>query len=114
MTSSPGLFSIPIQLVVYTYLLFRFFGYTFLCGFTVLAIFLCFNWCIQRKFRAFTKIILKLKDNRMKIITETINSLKILKLYSIGSLACREEPFKSCTKQGRMKLSKVELTSRFE
>ena len=82
MLSSPDLFSIPIVLSIYIYLLFRFFGYAFLVGFGVLAIFLFFNWLIQRKFREYTKVILKLRDNRMKVITETFNSLKILKLYS--------------------------------
>jgi ATP-binding cassette subfamily C (CFTR/MRP) protein 1 len=81
MISSPGILVIPFQIIIFIYLLFRFFGISFLFGLITLIIFLSINFYIQNLYRIMQKDLLKRKDNRMKITSETINSLKILKLY---------------------------------
>jgi ATP-binding cassette subfamily C (CFTR/MRP) protein 1 len=81
MTYCPLLFIIPIQITVYTYMLFEFMGLSFLFGFLVLTVFLGINFFIQGRYRVLQKEMLKKKDQRMKITTETFNTLKLLKLY---------------------------------
>jgi len=81
MMFSPLLIAHPIQIVVYMYMLFVFFGISFLFGFGTLVLFLIFNFCFQKKYVGYAKQILLHKDERMKMTTETIHSLKILKLY---------------------------------
>lgn len=82
MYMSPGILIIPIQISVYSLMLFQFFGVSFLVGFGILGISLLINFFIQKKFQKYTKEVLKIKDERMKITTETFNNLKVLKLYS--------------------------------
>ena len=82
MISSPGILIIPFQILIYIYLLFRFFGISFLFGFLALLIFISINFYIQNLYRILQKELLKRKDARMKITSETINSLKIIKLYA--------------------------------
>lgn len=81
MTMSPAIFTIPIQIVVYIYLLFLYLGISFIAGFVTLIIFLIINFIIQGRQRTVQKEIMKKKDDRMKVTTETFNSLKVLKLY---------------------------------
>lgn len=82
MISSPTMLTTPIQIIVYTYLLFAFFGISFIFGFVTLFIFIMINFYIQSQYRVKQKELLKFKDSRMKITSEVINSLKILKLYA--------------------------------
>ena len=82
MISSPGILVIPFQIGIYIYLLFMFFGISFIFGFVALLIFLSINFYIQNLYRILQKELLKRKDSRMKITSETIKSLKILKLYA--------------------------------
>jgi len=82
MITSPTIIIVPIQIVVYTLMLFEFFGISFLFGFGVLVTFIVINFCIQIRYRALQKDILKKKDARMKITTQVINGLKIVKLYA--------------------------------
>jgi ABC-type bacteriocin/lantibiotic exporter with double-glycine peptidase domain len=82
MTSSPNMLVTPVLISIYTYLLFKFFGIAFLYGFIALIIFISINFYIQNLYRIKQKELLKRKDERIKITSETINSLKILKLYA--------------------------------
>jgi ATP-binding cassette subfamily C (CFTR/MRP) protein 1 len=79
---SPGILIIPIKIVVYSFMLFQFFGISFLIGFTILALSLTINFFIQKKLQQRYKEMYKLKDDRMRVTTETFNNLKVLKLYS--------------------------------
>jgi len=79
---SPGLLITPIQIIVYTYMLFDLFGYPFLFGFGTLLIFMIINFVIQNSNRKLVKKMLSRKDKRLKVTTETVNHLKILKLYA--------------------------------
>ena len=73
---------VPIKITIYVYLLFTYFGLSFLVGFFILVLFIFFNYFLQRKRRANEKEIMEKKDSRMKITTETLNHLKLIKLYS--------------------------------
>lgn len=82
MITSPTIIIIPIQIVVYTLMLFEFFGISFLFGFGALAFFLSMNFFIQSRYRILQKQKLKKNDVRMKVTTEVINGLKMVKLYA--------------------------------
>ncbi len=79
---SPGILIIPIKIFVYSFMLFQFFGISFLFGFFILLLSLTINFCIQRKLQLRYKEMFKFKDDRMRVTTETFNNLKVLKLYS--------------------------------
>ena len=82
MMSSPDLITIPTNLVGYFYMLFKFFGFSFLFGIGTLFLFIFVNFIFVRKLKKLHKKQMMLKDRRMKVITETFNNIKILKLYS--------------------------------
>ena len=82
MLDCPNVFTIPINLVGYCYLLFKYLGVTFLFGILTLLLFICFNVCIIKKLQSLVEKIFLLKDKRMKAIIETIDNIKIIKLYA--------------------------------
>ena len=82
MMSSHEVLTIPTNLLGYCYMLFKFFGFSFIFGIVVLLLFMLINVIFMRKFKKLHKTQMMLKDKRMKIITETFNNIKILKLYS--------------------------------
>ena len=82
MLSSPDLLTMPLQIIVFSYMLFKFFGWNFIFGLITLIIFLYINFKLQTKMKKLMVNQMKVKDKRMKIITETFNNIKILKLYS--------------------------------
>ena len=63
-------------------MLFKFFGWNFIFGLITLIFFLYLNFKLQTKMKKLMVNQMKVKDKRMKIITETFNNIKILKLYS--------------------------------
>jgi hypothetical protein len=63
-------------------MLFKFFGWNFIFGLITLIFFLYLNFKLQTKMKKLMVNQMKVKDKRMKIITETFNSIKLLKLYS--------------------------------
>ena len=82
MMSSPDLLTIPTNLIGYSYMLFKFFGFSFIFGIATLGLFMLVNFLFSKKFKKLQKKQMALKDKRMKKITETFNNIKILKLYS--------------------------------
>ena len=80
-TSVPQIFNVPFNFGVSLYMLFQFFGKSFIFGFIVLIILVLIIWYIQRKFLINTKIMLSKKDKRMRLTTHTFHILKILKLF---------------------------------
>ena len=74
------LLTLPFLIISYSYMLFKFFGISFIFGLFTLIAFLLINFLFQKKFKKIQKDQMKLKDKRMKIISETINNIKILKL----------------------------------
>ena len=82
MLSSPDLLTIPAQIIGYSYMLFKFFGVSFLLGIGTMIIFMIINVFFTKKLKLTQKKQMMLKDKRMKVLTETFNNIKVLKLYS--------------------------------
>ena len=77
----PMVMLLPLQFVGFIYLLFQYFGATFLFGLgTMLFIFIILGF-LQSKYSKLESEHMEAKDARMRITTQTFNSLKILKLY---------------------------------
>ena len=66
---------------MYSYLLFKYMGISFIMGFIVMIIFLIINYYYRKQFSKYLKLYLKKSDKRMGITTETFNNLKVIKLY---------------------------------
>ena len=82
MLDCPNFFTIPVQIIGYFFLLFKYLGISFLSGFATLLLFFFINICIIRKLKSLIKQNIALKDIRMKTLIETIDYIKIIKLYS--------------------------------
>ena len=78
---APMTFVVPIQLILNFYLLFKFFGYTFIFGLMIFLLLFFIAWFIQSLYILNQKNLLKNKDKRMKITSSLLHMLKILKLY---------------------------------
>lgn len=78
----PSTIIFPYQLCFYIYLLFQYFGPSFLFGFAGLIVMLIFIAYFQKSKTHFQKLHKKARDDRMNIITQAFNMIKIIKLYS--------------------------------
>jgi len=78
---APMTFVVPIQLILNFYLLFKFFGYTFIFGLMIFLFLFFIAWFIQSLYIMNQKVLLKNKDKRMKITSSVLHMLKVLKLY---------------------------------
>ena len=81
MSSCPNIISVPFLIIMYSYLLFKYMGISFIIGFIVMIIFLIINYYYRKQFSKYLKLYLKKSDKRMQITTETFNNLKVIKLY---------------------------------
>ncbi len=81
MSNFHNLISVPILIVMYNYLLFKFMGISFVIGFIVMIIFFIINYHYRKKFSEYLSLYLKKLDNRMKVTTEIFNNIKAIKLY---------------------------------
>ena len=79
---APNAFVAPMMIAAYIYLLFDFFGLTFISGLIVLLSFMISNYFIAKEFRRRQKLMMGKKDACMKVTTETLENIKILKLYN--------------------------------
>ena len=82
MNLTPDLFFVPFQIIIYSFMLFNLLGWIFFIGIIILISFISTNIFFQRKIKELSKENMKFKDKRMKITSETLNNIKILKLYS--------------------------------
>ena len=78
----PGIIIYPGKIIAYIYLLFNFFGISFLFGIIAFIIMIIINLVIFQQYNILEQQFLKAKDNRMKTTTETFDNIKILKLYN--------------------------------
>ena len=78
---APMTFVVPIQFMINFYLLFNFFGYTFIFALMIFLFLFFIAWIIQSLYISNQKILLKNKDKRMKITSSVLHKLKVLKLY---------------------------------
>ena len=81
MSSCPNLLTVPFLITMYNYLLFQYMGISFVFGFGVMIVFLFLNYYFRKKFSFYLKLHFKKSDQRMRIVTETFNNLKVIKLY---------------------------------
>ena len=78
----PQIIISPGKIIAYIYLLFNFFGTSFLFGIIAFIIMIIINLIIFQQYNIIEQQFLKAKDNRMKTTTETFENIKILKLYN--------------------------------
>ena len=83
----PYLFSAPLLLAAYNYLLYKYMGYAFLAGATVILIFLIINYYYRTQYSKYLKLHFKKIDQRLKITTDVINNLKFIKLNGLDNIA---------------------------
>lgn len=79
--SLPKIFNAPFNLIVSLYMLFVFFGKSFIFGFVTLAFLLGLILYIQSRFLYHTTGMMTKKDARMRVTTHTFHILKMLKLF---------------------------------
>ena len=80
--SCPAMLIYPLQIIIYISLLFYYLGISFLFGMIQLVLFALVNYFIYSNYSKYENTLLTKKDLRMKITTETFDSLKLLKMYS--------------------------------
>ena len=80
-TSLPSIINVPFNFAVALYMLFVFFGKSFVFGFITLTALIAVIWIVQKKYLLNAKNMLYKKDGRMRITTHTFHILKILKLF---------------------------------
>ena len=73
---------VPFQFFVYIYMLFTYFGASFIFGFLIFLVLFMIAWIIQKLYISNQRILLKNKDQRLKLTSNTLHILKILKLYA--------------------------------
>ena len=79
---TPGTLVLPFQLAFYIYLLFQYFGPSFLVGMFVMTLIFILSLSLETYRLKYQKDILKLKDNRLKTTTQLFDTIKVVKLYS--------------------------------
>ena len=77
----PKIINVPFNFAVSLYMLFKFFGTSFIFGFIALLILVGIIWIVQKKYLVNAKTMLYKKDARMRITTHSFHILKILKLF---------------------------------
>ena len=70
---------LPIKILFFVYLLFRYLGLTFIFGLIAIICILYYSVYSQGKRAFYQKELLKYKDQRMKTTTQVLNSIKIIK-----------------------------------
>ena len=76
----PSTIVLPIKIIFFVYLLFSYLGLTFIVGLIAIILILFFSIYSQGKRSFFQKELLKYKDQRMKMTTQVLNSIKVIKL----------------------------------
>uniref|UniRef100_A0A1I7UPW7 ABC transmembrane type-1 domain-containing protein n=2 Tax=Caenorhabditis tropicalis TaxID=1561998 RepID=A0A1I7UPW7_9PELO len=74
--------SAPLQILLSLYFLWKLLGVSVLAGFIILILLIPFNSWISIKMRNCQMEQMKYKDERIKMMSEILNGMKVLKLYS--------------------------------
>lgn len=74
--------TLPFTLTLGFGVLFHYFGWTFMVGMGVFALSLWVNIWFSRNLAKYQKQYMKKQDKRVNITTESLNNIKIIKLYS--------------------------------
>ena len=78
--SSPNVITIPFLIIGYSYMLFTYFGFSFLIGFSTLVIFLFINFSFQNKYKVALNQLRMNKDKTLKMVLDTLNHIKSIKI----------------------------------
>ena len=73
---------LPLKIFFFVYLLFKYFGLTFILGLIALILILFFSIYSQGKRAFYQKELLKYKDKRMKATTQALDIIKVIKFNS--------------------------------
>ena len=76
------LWSAPVQIIITIYLLWGQLGVSTLAGLIVLVLLVPFNAFTSVKMRQFQNKLMGHKDKRTKLMSDILNSIKVLKLYA--------------------------------
>ncbi|XP_008836595.1 canalicular multispecific organic anion transporter 2 isoform X1 [Nannospalax galili] len=76
------LWSAPLQVILAIYFLWQLLGPSVLAGVAVLVLLIPLNSAVAMKMRTFQVQQMKLKDSRIKLMSEILNGIKVLKLYA--------------------------------
>ncbi|XP_060079836.1 multidrug resistance-associated protein 1-like [Ylistrum balloti] len=76
------LWSAPVQIILAMWLLWNQLGPSVLAGLGVMILLIPLNMFISIKQRALQVNLMKLKDKRLKLMSEVLNGMKVLKLYA--------------------------------
>ena len=78
---APMTLVVPTQLIIYFYMLFEYFGKTLIFGILLFLFMFILAWVIQKFYIKNQRILSQNKDKRMKITSDVLHMLKVLKLY---------------------------------
>lgn len=92
-----NLWAAPIQLIISMILLYQQLGFAIFAGLGVMLINIPVNGWVAIKLRDFQKIVMQYKDRRIKLLSQIINGIKIIKIHAW------EEPFRKRTEDIRKK-----------
>uniref|UniRef100_A0A8U7PAI6 Multidrug resistance-associated protein 1 n=1 Tax=Corvus moneduloides TaxID=1196302 RepID=A0A8U7PAI6_CORMO len=84
------IWSAPLQVILALYLLWQNLGPSVLAGFAVMILLVPVNAVMAMKTKTYQVAQMKSKDNRIKLMNEILNGIKVLKLYA-WELAFREK-----------------------
>ena len=74
--------SAPLQIIIALSLLWQQLGLASLAGLLFMGILIPFNGYMANKVRKYNLIMMKIKDQRVKLMSEILNGIKVLKLYA--------------------------------
>ena len=81
----PVIINVPIMVIVYSVMLFKYMGIAFVFGVIVLFVFVMCNLCLQKRMKRNMGLRQKALDVRMKATSNVLFNLKLLKLYAWDS-----------------------------
>ncbi|KAM4844750.1 ATP-binding cassette sub-family C member 3 [Thomomys bottae] len=76
------IWSAPLQIILAVYFLWQILGPSILAGVALLVLLIPFNSAVAMKMRALQVEQMKLKDSRIKVMSEILAGIKVLKLYA--------------------------------
>ncbi|KAI9501994.1 P-loop containing nucleoside triphosphate hydrolase protein [Coemansia spiralis] len=79
---SHHLWSAPLQIILALYLLYQTLGWSIFAGVLAMIISIPTSARLSRSMRAFNKLLMGYRDQRMKIMDEVLSGIKIIKLYA--------------------------------
>ena len=75
------LWSAPLQIIVGIWMLWGILGPSTMAGIAVMILLMPLNGCIANRFKIYQVAQMRLKDDRIKMVNEVLNGMRVLKLY---------------------------------